>query len=174
MSTTETTVQQELHCFYTDHQSWLIGWLRCRVGCAQQAADIAQDTFVRVLSARESLDFTNAKAMLTVIARGLVIDHFRRGALERAYLEALQRLPEACASSPETHLLVLETLIEVDKLLDGLPRKARRAFLLAQLDGLTYAQIATELGVSVSSIQQYMIRAYRACYAARYQVMVPV
>jgi RNA polymerase sigma-70 factor (ECF subfamily) len=50
--------------------------------------------------------------------------------------------------------------------LDGLPPKARSAFLLSQLDGLTYPEIAQRLEVSLSSVQQYMVRAMTACYAA--------
>ncbi|WP_239796219.1 sigma factor-like helix-turn-helix DNA-binding protein [Candidatus Nitrotoga arctica] len=45
-----------------------------------------------------------------------------------------------------------------------MPPKARRAFLLAQLEGLTYAEIAQQLGVSVSMIKQYMLRATQQCY----------
>lgn len=172
MSTTEAALERGVHNLYSDHQRWLVAWLRRRLGCVHLAADLAQDTFVRVLCAREALDLSNAKALLTVIAKGLVVDHYRRDALERAYLDALTHLPEAWTVSPEMHFLVLETLIEIDRLLDGLPTKIRRAFLLSQLDGLSYAHIASELGVSVSSVQQYMTRAYQACYATRYPASV--
>ncbi|KAG1250324.1 hypothetical protein G6F68_012863 [Rhizopus microsporus] len=43
--------------------------------------------------------------------------------------------------------------MQLDRLLDGLPPKARSAFLLSQLDGLTYPEIAQRLGVSLSSVQ---------------------
>lgn len=170
MSTTEASLQGEVHSLYSNHQRWLVDWLRRRLGCVHLAADLAQDTFVRVLTAREALDLTNAKALLTVIAKGLVVDHYRRDALERAYLDALIHVPEARAASPEMQFLMLETLIEIDRLLDGLPTKVRRAFLLSQLDGWSYMQIASELRVSVSSVQQYMTRAYQACYVAFYPV----
>lgn len=49
---------------------------------------------------------------------------------------------------------MLETLIQVDQLLDGLSPKARQAFLMAQLEGLIYAEISRELKVSVSMIKQ--------------------
>lgn len=153
---------------YAGHHRWLLGWLRQRLHCADSAADLAQDTFARVLTARDSLYITEAKVLLATIARGLVVDHYRRRALETSFLEALAALPEAHAPSPEARLLVFETLVQVDTLLDGLPAKVRRAFLLSQLDGLTYADIAVELKVSVSSVQQYMTRAYTACYRAQY------
>jgi RNA polymerase sigma-70 factor (ECF subfamily) len=62
--------------------------------------------------------------------------------------------------------MVLETLVAIDAMLDGLSTKARRAFLLSQLDGMTYAEIAAETGVSVSRVRQYMSQALTRCYAA--------
>lgn len=63
--------------------------------------------------------------------------------------------------------MLFDALLAVDRLLDGLPAKVRQAFLLSQVDGWPYAQIAAELSVSLSSVQQYMTRAFSACYAAR-------
>lgn len=162
------TTNQRVGTLYTEHHNWLFGWLRRRLGCPDNAADLAQDTFIRLLSARSPLHLTEARALLMTIAKGLVVDHYRRSALEQAYLEALARLPEALAPSPETRLIVLETLIELDRLLDGLPPKVRQAFLWSQIDGLGYAEIAERLQVSLSSVQQYMTRALRACYAVAY------
>lgn len=151
---------------YEDHQQWLVGWLRRRLGCPHNAADLAHDTFARVIVRRESLYLKEAKALLSTIARGLLVDHYRRAALQQAFLEALTQVPEQHAPSAEVRLILFETLLKVDSVLDGLPEKVRQAFLLSQLDGLTYPQIATELKVSVNSVQQYMTRAFAACYLA--------
>ena len=62
----------------------------------------------------------------------------------------------------------METLVAIDRLLDGLKPVVREAFLLSQLDGLTYPQIAERLGLSVSSIQQYMTQAFTHCYRVAY------
>jgi RNA polymerase sigma-70 factor (ECF subfamily) len=156
---------------YQGHHQWLVAWLRRRLGCPHHAADLAHDTFTRVLLRREALVLRHepggGKALLSTIAHGLVVDHWRRAAVERAFLEALAVLPAAEMPSPEAQQLVLETLLEVDRLLQGLPAKVRQAFLLSQIDGLSYAQIATELGVSLSSVQQYMKRAFTACFSVR-------
>lgn len=153
---------------YEGHHAWLVGWLRRRLRCPHHAADLAQDTFVRVIVRRDALHLQEGKALLSTIAHGLVVDHVRRAALERAFLDALATLPEAQAPSVESRLILLETLIEIDRLLDGLPARVRQAFLLSQLDGWSYAQIAAELKVSLSSVQQYMTRAYAACYAVHH------
>ncbi len=148
---------------YQHHHGWLHGWLRRRLGCHEQAADLAQDTFTRLLGSRRVLDAREPRAYLTTVAKGLMINWFQRQSLERAYLEALANLPEELAPSPEQRYLVLETLHEVDALLARLPEPVRQAFLLAQIEGLKYEAIAERLGVSLGSVKRYMQQAFRHC-----------
>ena len=51
----------------------------------------------------------------------------------------------------------------MDALLDRLPEKVRTAFLLSQLEGLTYAAIAEHLVVSERTVKRYMARALEEC-----------
>lgn len=150
---------------YRAHHGWLHGWLRRQLGCSHQAADLAQDTFLRLLG-RRSADLGEPRALLTHIAKGLVVDHWRRQAVEQAYLEVLARLPEAQAPSPETRLLVLEALCRVDAMLAELPPRTREIFLLSQLDGLTYGAIAERLGTSLITVKRHMRNGFIACMAA--------
>ena len=84
-----------------------------------------------------------------------MVNLFRRRDIERAYLDALHACEAGQAPSPERRALALEALVEIDRLLDGLPGKVRKAFLLAQLEGLRHAEIADRMQVSVSSVRQY-------------------
>lgn len=153
---------------YGNHHGWLQSWLRRKLGNAFDAADLAQDTFVRVLAKREPTDVREPRAYLATIANGLVANHWRRQALEQAYLDALSAQPIAFAPSPEERLLILETLEDTARLLNGLPPAVCEAFLLAQLDGLTYPQIAERLGLTVNVVQKAMARALTHCYQALY------
>lgn len=150
---------------YREHRSWLTDWLRRRLGgCSERAADVMQDTFVRLLQAGERPPaLSQPRAYLTTIARGLLVDHYRRQDLERAYLQELAALPPDLYPSPEERALALEALLTLDRLLEGLGPKVREAFLLAQLDGWDHARIADHLGVSVSSIKKYMHKAVVQC-----------
>lgn len=159
---------RSVETLYGDHHGWLLGWLRRKLGHAGDAADLAQDTFVRVLGRPGDVEeVREPRAWLTTIAHGLVVDHVRRRTLERACMEAIAALPEPQAPSPETQLLLVETLVRIDTMLDGLPPKARSAFLLSRLDGLGYAEIAQRLNVSLSSVEKYMATAIRHCLALR-------
>lgn len=151
---------------YNDHHHWLTGWLRRKLGCPQNAADLAHDTFIRVLSARETPTLTEPRAFLTTVAKRVLFNYYRRQDLERAYLDALAQMPEHVAPSEEDRAIILQTLVELDQLLDGLPVQVKRAFLLAQLDGLTYAQIGAQLGISIATVKRHLHKAALRCYFA--------
>ena len=151
---------------YSSHHGWLQGWLRKKLGCAHSAADFAQDTFCRLLNLPAPAELREPRAFLVTTATRLIIDHSRRASIERAYLETWAILQsDACESSPEQHQEAIDTLMAIVALLEGLPEKVRRAFLLSRLEELSQAEIAERLGVSVSMVKQYMARAMLHCYA---------
>lgn len=173
MPATEPQVHGRLPALYVEHRSWLLSWLRRRLGNAGDAADLTQDTFVRLLAAPESTPerqrgwaLDEPRAYLTVIARRLVISLHRRRSLEQAYLDSLQALPVPLAPSPEHQYLILEALHEIDALLDGLPPAVREAFLLAQVEGLGQAEIAIRLQLSERTIKRHVARALAHCILA--------
>lgn len=163
---TAASPHPEVATLYTDHHRWLQGWLCKKLGDMHQAADLAQDTFVRLLGREEPLQVREPRALLTTVAQRVLANHYRRQQLERAYLEALAQAPQAVALSPEERTLLLEALDEIDRLLDGLPAPVRRAFLMAQLDGMKQAEIASELGVSLTTVKRYLVQAGMCCYFA--------
>jgi len=160
----DCVVSTTVETLYSDHHCWLRGWLQRRLGNAEQAADLAHDTFIRLLTSdRVPLALDEPRAFLTTVAQRLVSNHWRRQKLEKAYLEALAQIPQEVAWSPEDRAIVLETLFELDRLLDGLPTLVRRAFLLSQLDGYTHAQVADALGVSIPTVKRYIVKALQRC-----------
>lgn len=159
----DSTCQQTAHVLYEEHHGWLKSWLRKRLGDTEQAADLAQDTFVRVLMLRKFDDLRQPRAYLSSIARSLMIDGMRRRRLEQAYLETLSSRDSPVEASPEQRLLVIETLMEIDRLLDGLGQRTRSVFLLAQLEGLSYVEIGRRLELSIGTVRKHAIRAMTHC-----------
>jgi RNA polymerase sigma factor (sigma-70 family) len=165
MSSPEFAVQ----ALYSNHHGWLHAWLRSRLGNAADAADLAQDTFVRLLARSERVEPKAPRAFLRTIAQGLVIDHWRREEIERAYLQTIAHLPESETPGAEAQALILELLEAIARMLEGLRPKVRKAFLLAQCEGLTYKQIAQQLGISLRSVERYVADALYHCYVLRYE-----
>lgn len=123
---------------------------------------------MRLLGREQLKEPREPRAFLVAIAKGLLFDHFRRAALEQAYLTELMLIPEAKQPSVEERQMILEDLKNIDRLLGKLSSKARAAFLYNRLDGLNHAQIAERLGVSVPRVRQYLAQGIRQCYIALY------
>lgn len=164
MPPADPTLNLQVQALYSEHNGWLQGWLGRKLGNACDAADLAHDTFVRLLGRQANTPFgSEPRALLTHIAKGLLTDRWRRQAVERAYLEAIAHLPAPEAPSPETRWLILETLCRIDAMLQAMPARVRQVFLLSQLDGLTYGQIAEQLQLSLITIKRDMRSAFLAC-----------
>ncbi|MGC4076473.1 MAG: sigma-70 family RNA polymerase sigma factor [Rubrivivax sp.] len=166
MAATDSALHHQVQTLYAEHHGWLQGWLRRRLGCGHRAADLAHDTFERLLAREEPLALHEPRAFLTTVAQRVLGNHWRREQLERAYLEALAARPDVVAPSPEERAILLETLLEIDRLLDGLPAVVRRAFLMAQLDGRPLAEIGAELGLSLATVKRHLQRAGARCFFA--------
>lgn len=163
MSRSASQACHPLHQLYSDHNGWLKSWLNRRMGNHGDAADLAQDTFLRLLLAPNDGPVNAPRAYLATIAKRLMLNLYRRRTLEQAYLEALAHLPAEQAPGPEHQALILEALHEVDAVLARLPVKARQAFLLYQLEGCDQQSIATALQVSVRTVQRYLAMAFEEC-----------
>jgi len=142
---------------------WLKTRIRRRVDSPADAEDVAASAFVEMAEMPETTVIHQPRALLTTIAQRLIFEMWRRRDLERAYLDALRQNPEAVTLSAEAMLELTHALVAVDRVLAGLSVNARRAFLYSHLDGLTYAEIAALLGVSVSMVRKYMAKALTQC-----------
>lgn len=170
-------VDDNFQVLYRSHHGWLQAWLRRRLGCAEDAADLTHDAFLRLLTSRPQAASTTElkapRAYLTTIARGLLIDRFRRADLERAYLADLAALPPDLHPSPEEQLQAVQALRALYGLLASLTPKTRAAWLHSRLDGMTHAEIAQQLAVSVPRVRQYLATAARRSYEFRFGVPLP-
>ncbi|CAJ49451.1 sigma-70 family RNA polymerase sigma factor [Bordetella avium] len=147
-----------------DHYVWLCQWWRRRLDHADEAADLAHDTFLRVLRKPEEIScLRQPRAYLTPIARGLLNDHWRRRSLERAWLEALAQLPPEYEIAPDMLLQMQQALQHLDDMLAALAPRAREVFVLSQLEGLSYAKIAAQTGLNERTVKRYMAQSFEHC-----------
>lgn len=151
---------------YREHHGWLLNWLWRKLGCRSGAADLAQDTFIRVLTAGAADALREPRAYLSRVAHNLVVNHWRRMALERDYIAALAAQPEPLAPSPEDQAEMVDTLCALDAMLQGLSDKARAVFLMAQVEELPYAQIGARLNISERMVKKYVAQAMLQCALA--------
>ena len=152
---------------YRDHHRWLKNWLQQSTHCSEQAADLAHDAFVRLLTSRYRDFGDQPRALLRRVARNLLVDHWRRQEVERAWLDAIAHLPEPEVPSAETRALIIETLLRIESALSQLPMQTQRIFELSQFDGLKQQDIADKIGVSINTVRRHMKKALTACILAQ-------
>ncbi|WP_081408733.1 sigma-70 family RNA polymerase sigma factor [Acinetobacter larvae] len=159
----------EVEHLYQNHYAWLHAWLKKRLNNSHTAADLAQDTFVRILSKQDKLYFDRPQALLTTIARGVLVNWLQRQAIEQAYLEVLAAQPEQCLPSPEQQLQSIESLALIFKVLASLPERQQQIFIYSQLEGMKQQEIAQRLHISVRTVIRDLSQALTHCLSVIHQ-----
>ncbi|CAM3748817.1 putative RNA polymerase sigma factor FecI [Pseudomonas reidholzensis] len=153
-----------LEDLYRANHGWMQRWLQRKLGNASDAAELAQDVFVSLLSTpRVFNDAEHARAYLGRMSRSACVDFWRRRRIEQAYLEVLAAQPEHQVPSLEHQAIILETLGQLQAMLERMPKRVAEAFCLAQLQGMKQREIAEQLGVSERSVNKYLAQAMYQC-----------
>lgn len=137
-----------------------------------EAEDLVQDTLVKALRARHQYEAgTNLKAWLLKILKNTFINRYRRGGLERSVLEGPDSDPLAdgwigastlrAMRDPEAQALrpVLEK--EIARALDSMPEDFRLVVVLADVEELSYREIADMLGCPIGTVMSRLHRGRR-------------
>jgi RNA polymerase sigma-19 factor, ECF subfamily len=141
--------------FYRYHDA-LFRFAHRRLGDAASASDVVQDVFANVWEHRERLDPKKpVRAYLYRAAGNLVIDHYRHQAIREKHESEMT--PQS--TQPQAEFLFLEA--GVKEAIDAMPPASREAFVLSRYDGLTYAEIARVLEISVKAVEKRMSMALR-------------
>lgn len=139
--------------------------LRRRGIAEDAAADLTQDTFLRVLlrPPAKAMETHNPQGYLYQAARNLSINHQRRSALiETVNLDDKQVLNLADPTpSPERVVQSRQTLQQTYDALNELPARTRRAYEMHRLGERTIAEVAEELGISTTRAWTLIRDAYR-------------
>ncbi len=132
-----------------------------KVTCEATAADLAQETYLRVIRLDPTISVADPRSYLFRIAHNLAIDHLRsqhrRRALPHDAPEALA-LPDQRAS-PEAAYLAKEELEVVCRAMKDLSPLCRRIFMLNRFDGRSHSDIAQELSIAKSTVEKNLARA---------------
>lgn len=148
---------------FREHNDSLLRYLAARLGSYQEAKEVAQESYVRLLKLDSPGAVSYLRAFLFKTASNLAIDRLRaRRYRERpASLEFFESVPDAC--TPEREVGGVQEIALLSQLLQQLPAKCRYAFVENKFHGSEPSVIAKELGVSVRMVRNYIERALVHC-----------
>jgi RNA polymerase sigma-70 factor (ECF subfamily) len=143
----------------------LLRFLTVKLGCREQAADIVQDTFLRVRGVADLAMVAHPRAFLYKTALNLSVDLFRRQRIRDERMTQLDTIEDLASTSPHQDDIVdakerVQLLYEAIK---DLPPKCRQVFLLYKFEELPHAEIARRLGISKNMVEKHVMKAMAHC-----------
>jgi RNA polymerase sigma factor (sigma-70 family) len=151
---------------FREHNEALIRFLALRLRSQQEAREVAQEAYVRVLNLEQPGAVSFLRAFLFRTAANLAVDRIRheqtarRTAKAGKFWQELAGVPSAEQSAAHAQELSL-----AERLIDELPPKCRRAFLLHKVYGLEFSEIAKQMGLKDRMVRNYVVRAVLYCRA---------
>jgi len=142
-----------------NHHSALVRFLALRTGSAEDAKEIVQEAYAKVLAIDRQDAVTFQVGYLWRIAANLAIDR-KRQRLARARLASVALQPgDRCSPSTESVVESRERLAIVQKAIAQLPPRCRQAFMLRIVEGQRFAEVGREMGISERMAKVHVARA---------------
>lgn len=150
---------------FREHNDALIRFLLPRLRSKQEASEVAQEAYVRLLSLDQPGAVSYLRAFLFKTAANIAVDRKRRDD-RHAQAGGLPLFNEpADVRTPERHVAGAQAIEQLERVIAAMPPKCRRAFVLHQFDGRDFASIAHEMKLSERMVRKYVVRALAACRA---------
>ena len=141
-------VWSELHSY----ESVIFGFIKSAVGSSDLARDLCQDVYLSALQNIDQFDQRKSlKNWLVTVARNRVINYFRERK-RRQYEELEEDHLFAVPGFDQDYPPVFEAII-------NLPERQKRAFILREVEGYSYAELSRELKLSESAVTSLLARA---------------
>jgi RNA polymerase sigma-70 factor (ECF subfamily) len=151
---------------FREHNDALIRFLQVRLRSRQEATEVAQEAYVRLLSLDEPGAVSYLRAFLFKTAANLAVDRIRRGQVHLRATDQSHFRNFKDSRTPERHAAGEQTLARMGRLVAAMPPKCRHAFVLHRFHGRDIASIAREMNIAERTVRAYVERALLQCRAA--------
>lgn len=151
---------------FRKHYPSVLAFARRRVQSDAEAADIAQEAYLRVLRYREGHDQEVLKALLFQIAANLIGMRLRTAHAQHwaARVPVDDKHPLEAGDPPlDRQATGEQQLNRLAAIVEGLPQKCQQAFVLNRFHGLSQAEVAARMKISVKMVEKHIAHALSVC-----------
>ncbi|KKW67447.1 hypothetical protein AAV94_11550 [Lampropedia cohaerens] len=156
-------MKRDPHIVFLDHRQELLTWLTRRLHAREQAEDMVQELYLRFVQHAAGHHVDDTRAYLFQMARNMLADLGRqqqaRATDTHSHDEPLMLAVPDTAPGPEQVAAARSRLRQLAACLEQLPPLTQRIFLLNRVHDMSYQEVATQLDVSVSTVQKHLTRA---------------
>jgi len=150
--------EPDLHRLFTAHAPVLSSLLLRKSGDPHLAADLTQESFLRLAERRSDQPIDNIPGWLHRTAHNLLIDHYRRERRHKTDAVCCNVLYEFIepGPGPEEQLLDTRQRQHLRQAITELSPRTQAVFRLNRLAGQTHAEVAQHLNICASSVQKHL------------------
>jgi len=150
------------------HYNELLGFFVRSVRDVHEAQDLVQQTFERMLSKENAgHKAEHPRALLYEIARNLLVDRHRHLSVRlHDNDDALHNYPALPACEPEIAYAGMQRVQQLIATIEALPPRCREAFVRHRIDGLSHAEVAAEMAISLNMVERHIMLAVATCRKA--------
>ena len=153
---------------FREHNRMLVGYLRSRLGSEQEAKEVAQEAYVRVLQLHEPGAPGLLRAYLFKTAANLAVDRLRHRRVRQRSEEQPQLFEELNPTGgelddPAEQLLAREQADQLLRILQELPLKCQQVMNLHRFEGASQRDVSMRLGISERMVRRYVTYAMVYC-----------
>jgi len=155
---------QQITELFISHNDALFKFVNRRINCPEQAQDLTQETFLRLLKQDKLSHQENLSGYLFKIAERIAIDFIRQQKRNNQNLIAIDDdLPSDKVSLEQLTIYRQECELLL-KAISQMSTRNRTIFLLRKIDEMTYSEIAKKLQISEKTVQRSLVEAMLCCY----------
>lgn len=152
---------------FSEHNRALVGYLTVRLRSEQEAKEVAQEAYVRLLGLQQPGTPSLLRAYLFRIATNLAIDRLRHRRIRHRTTEQPELFEERTTrelDDPAKQLMAREQADQLLGYLRELPIKCQQVFNLHRLEGLPQSEVAARMGFSERMVRRYVTYAMVYCH----------
>ena len=143
----------------------ILAFMRRRVRSPEQAEDLLQQVFLKVMQRSDISEIRNPEAYLRATARHVLADFYRsQNARDKGIVLEFQEFRHADETwSPGKSLQSRQFLDRLAAVLDSLSSQVQKAFVLSRVYGYTYSEIGRALSISPRTVEKHVAKAVARC-----------
>lgn len=154
------------HRALAEHADSLKAYATRLLGDPIAAEDVAQDSFLALYRHLNQVPTAAFRPWLFRVARNLCLDQLRRRKFKLSLFRDLQKdeeqpftAPDRTSDRPDEVAETREAQIAIERAIGELPTKFREAFLLCEVEGMSYEDAAAVMGCPVKTVSTRLFRA---------------
>ncbi|WP_442497869.1 RNA polymerase sigma factor [Methylobacter sp. sgz302048] len=154
-----------IEALYQQHQDELIYHVFGILHCRDIAADIVQESYIKLSREAERQKIEHPRSLLFRIAHNLALDYLKHAKVTESYAQSEDPALIPATESPSAEQLVSDAqrLHILRQAIAELPLRCRQAFILHNIHGMSYRDIAQALNISESGVEKHIMKGLLHC-----------